>query len=135
MNSVNCQRLLDLIKACDRQLAKVAAGKQGAAASVPDVVRGLAAVAAVVVEAARLMEVYCGRGFLLRMALSSGDGAKFGDLETRLRNAMQVRVDRVRGGGCAAVGFKGGQRVRRAGGGRAACVFCGGRAYGGGSLG
>jgi hypothetical protein len=55
-----------------------------------DVIDGLLELERHLVNGARFMAAYCGRGFLMRFIASSSDQAHFQDLDKKLQRAMQV---------------------------------------------
>lgn len=86
-NSVNCARLLELMKHCDKQMARVACRK-----IIPvEVTERLQDLADIIASGAELMQNYAGSGFIVRFITSKSDEGRFRSIHCRMQEAMQVK--------------------------------------------
>ncbi|KAL6756673.1 WD40-repeat-containing domain protein [Haematococcus lacustris] len=92
VNTINARQLLDLVKECDRQLAKLlcfADKQQGGLQVLHAATQGMLTMAKLLVEAGNVIASYNQHGFLMRAIMSNSHKAEFERLDAEMRAAMQ----------------------------------------------
>ncbi|GFH09198.1 hypothetical protein HaLaN_04299, partial [Haematococcus lacustris] len=98
VNSINARQLLDLVKECDRQLAKflcLADKQQGGLQVLHAATQGMLTMAKLIEEAGNVIASYNQHGFLMRAIMSNSHKAEFERLDADIRAAMQVIVSEL----------------------------------------
>ncbi|KAJ9532875.1 hypothetical protein QJQ45_010968 [Haematococcus lacustris] len=102
VNTINARQLLNLVKECDRQLAKLLCldEQQGGLQVLQAATQGMLTMAKLLVEAGNVIASYNQHGFLMRAIMSNSHKAEFERLDADIRAAMQVGAADAPDAGC-----------------------------------